>query len=130
RRATARSCRPASCAISGARRTARFEKTRRRSAGSFAGMFSIAIAQMWVHDQDEALAFYTDKLGMEVRADVTMPEMGNFRWLTVCPPRQAHLAYILRVPRPPVMTPEAANDLLGLIAGGHISGFHLATDDC
>ena len=41
----------------------------------------ISTAQLWVHDQDEALAFYTEKLGMEVRSDVTMPEMGNFRWL-------------------------------------------------
>ena len=38
--------------------------------------------QVWVHDQDEALAFYTEKLGMELREDVTVPEMGNFRWLT------------------------------------------------
>ena len=33
-------------------------------------MIRIANAQLWVHDQDEALAFYTEKLGMEVRADV------------------------------------------------------------
>ena len=46
-------------------------------------MIRIANAQLWVHDQDEALAFYTEKLGMEVRADVTLPEMGDFRWLTV-----------------------------------------------
>ncbi len=46
-------------------------------------MMKIANAQLWVHDQDEALAFYTEKLGMEVRADVTLPEMGDFRWLTV-----------------------------------------------
>jgi len=45
-------------------------------------MIKIANAQLWVHDQDEALAFYTDKLGMEVRTDVTLPEM-NFRWLAV-----------------------------------------------
>ena len=38
---------------------------------------------VWVHDQDEALAFYTEKLGMELRDDVTVPELGNFRWLTV-----------------------------------------------
>src|SRR5947207_2760818 len=37
---------------------------------------------VWVHDQDEALAFYTEKLGMELRDDVTVPELGNFRWLT------------------------------------------------
>ena len=40
-------------------------------------MIRIANAQLWVHDQDEALAFYTEKLGMEVRADVTLPEMGG-----------------------------------------------------
>ena len=51
-------------------------------------MIKIANAQLWVHDQDEALAFYTDKLGMEVRADVTLPEIGDFRWLTVGPPGQ------------------------------------------
>ena len=39
-------------------------------------MIKIANAQLWVHDQDEALAFYTEKLAMEVRADVTLPEMG------------------------------------------------------
>ena len=38
---------------------------------------------VWVHDQDEALAFYTQKLGMELRDDITLPEMGGFRWLTV-----------------------------------------------
>ena len=48
-------------------------------------MIKIANAQLWVQDQDEALAFYTNKLGWEVRADVTMPEMGNFRWLAVGP---------------------------------------------
>jgi catechol 2,3-dioxygenase-like lactoylglutathione lyase family enzyme len=42
-------------------------------------MIRIGSAQLWVHDQDEALAFYTQKLGMEVRSDVTLPEMGNFR---------------------------------------------------
>ena len=44
-------------------------------------MYRIGNAQVWVHDQDEALEFYTKKLGMEVRSDVTVPEMGNFRWL-------------------------------------------------
>ena len=51
-------------------------------------MFRISTAQVWVHDQDEALEFYTQKLGMEVHSDVTVPEMGNFRWLTVGPPGQ------------------------------------------
>ena len=40
-------------------------------------MIKIANAQLWVHDQDEALAFYTEKLGMEVRADVTLARDGR-----------------------------------------------------
>ena len=48
-------------------------------------MLQLSHASVWVHDQDEALAFYTDKLGMEIRDDVTVPELGNFRWLTVGP---------------------------------------------
>ena len=48
-------------------------------------MIRIANAQLWVHDQDEALAFYTEKLGFEVRTDATLPELGDFRWLTVSP---------------------------------------------
>ena len=58
-------------------------------------MFKIANAHLWVHDQDEALAFYTQKLGMEVRIDATMPEMGNFRWLTVGPVGQPDVAIVL-----------------------------------
>ena len=50
---------------------------------------------VWVHDQDEALAFYTDKLGMELRDDVTVPEMGGFRWLSVGVPGQADVALAL-----------------------------------
>jgi catechol 2,3-dioxygenase-like lactoylglutathione lyase family enzyme len=64
----------------------------------------ISTAQLWVHDQDEALAFYTEKLGFEVRADVTLPEMGDFRWLTVSPPDQDDMAVVLMaIPGPPVM---------------------------
>ena len=48
-------------------------------------MIKIATAQVWVHDQEAALRFYTDKLGMEIHEDVTLAEMGDFRWLTVGP---------------------------------------------
>ena len=57
-------------------------------------MIRISTAQLWVHDQDEALAFYTDKLGMELRADVSFPEMGSFRWLTVGPPGQDDVSIV------------------------------------
>ena len=63
-----------------------FREDKRTAAANSLLSMKIATTQIWVHDQDEALAFYTEKLGFEVRADVTMPEMGNFRWLTVAPP--------------------------------------------
>ena len=67
-------------------------------------MIRIANAQLWVNDQDEALDFYTNKLGMEVRIDVTLPEMGNFRWLTVGPAGQPDVAIVLMaIPGPPMM---------------------------
>ena len=67
----------------------------------------IANAQLWVHDQEEALAFYTEKLGMEVRADVTLPEMGDFRWLTVSPAGQEDVSIVLMaIPGPPMMDEE------------------------
>ena len=79
----------------------------------------IANAQLWVLDQDEALAFYTEKLGMEVRSDVTMPEMGNFRWLTVSPAGQEDVAIVLMaIPGPPVMDEETARQLRDLVAKG------------
>ena len=59
--------------------------------------------QVWVHDQDEALEFYTEKLGMELREDVTVPEMGNFRWLSVGVPGQPDVSItLMAVPGPPV----------------------------
>jgi catechol 2,3-dioxygenase-like lactoylglutathione lyase family enzyme len=59
--------------------------------------------QVWVNDQDEALAFYTEKLGMELREDVTMPELGDFRWVSVGVPGQPDVAItLMAVPGPPV----------------------------
>ena len=72
-------------------------------------MIKLSHAQLWVHDQDEALAFYTNKLGMEVRSDVTLPELGDFRWLTVGPPGQEDIAItLMAIPGPPVMDAETA----------------------
>jgi catechol 2,3-dioxygenase-like lactoylglutathione lyase family enzyme len=93
-------------------------------------MMKIATTQVWVHDQDEALAFYTEKLGMEVRSDVTMPEMGDFRWLTVSPPGQEDIAIVLMaVPGAPVFDEETANQIRELTAKGAASGIFLTTDD-
>jgi catechol 2,3-dioxygenase-like lactoylglutathione lyase family enzyme len=94
-------------------------------------MIRLANAQLWVHDQDEALAFYTQKLGMEVRADVTLAEMGNFRWLTVGPAGQPDFSIVLMaIPGPPVMDPETAEQVRSLVAKGFAGTVFLTTDDC
>jgi catechol 2,3-dioxygenase-like lactoylglutathione lyase family enzyme len=93
-------------------------------------MMKIANAQLWVHDQDEALAFYTDKLGMEVRRDVTLPEMGNFRWLTVGPAGQDDISIVLMaIPGPPVMDAETGEQVKNLVAKGFAGTVFLTTDD-
>ena len=85
---------------------------------------------VWVHDQDEALAFYTEKLGFELREDVTVPELGNFRWLTVGVPGQSDVALtLMAVPGPPVFDEETRDQLQALVAKGAAGGLFFATDD-
>lgn len=94
-------------------------------------MIRIGSMQLWVHDQDAALEFYTRKLGMEVRSDVTMPEMGDFRWLTVAPPGQAEFELVLMaVPGQPVMDRATAGDVRDLMAKGFAGTLFLTTEDC
>ena len=82
-------------------------------------MIKIANGQFWVHDQDEALDFYTRKLGFELRQDVTLAELGNFRWLTVGPPNQPDVAIVLMaIPGPPVMDASTADQVRELMAKG------------
>ena len=90
----------------------------------------LTTVQVWVHDQDEALAFYIDKLGLELRDDVTVPEMGNFRWLTVGVPGQPDVAItLMAVPGPPVFDEETRGQIKALMAKGAASGLFFATDD-
>ena len=94
-------------------------------------MIRIAVAHVWVHDQQEALDFYTKKLGMEVRSDVSFPEMGEFRWLTVAPPGQEDVTIVLMpIPGPPVMDDETADQVRTVMAKGFAGTVFLATDDC
>jgi catechol 2,3-dioxygenase-like lactoylglutathione lyase family enzyme len=85
--------------------------------------------RVWVHDQDEALAFYTDKLGMELREDVTVPEMGNFRWLSVGIPGQDVSITLMAIPGPPVFEEETRDQIQKLLAKGASGGLFFATDD-
>jgi predicted enzyme related to lactoylglutathione lyase len=87
-------------------------------------------AQVWVHDQDEALAFYTEKLGFEVREDVTVAEFGNFRWLSVGIPGEDVAITLMAVPGPPVFEEETRGMILDLLARGAAGGLFFGTDDC
>jgi catechol 2,3-dioxygenase-like lactoylglutathione lyase family enzyme len=84
---------------------------------------------VWVHDQDEALAFYTEKLGMELRGDVTVPEMGGFRWLVVGVPGQEVSITLLAVPGPPVFDEETREQIQSLLAKGAMGGLFFSADD-
>ena len=94
-------------------------------------MMRIANAQLWVHDQDEALAFYTHKVGMEVKSDVTVPELGNFRWLTVGPAGQDDFSIVLMpIPGAPLMDDATTTQVKDLMAKGYAGTVFLTTDDC
>jgi len=94
-------------------------------------MIRIANAQLWVHDQEEALAFYTEKVGMEVRADVTLSELSDFRWLTVGPPGQEDVSIVLMaIPGPPVMDEETTGQVRELMGKGFAGTVFLTTEDC
>jgi uncharacterized glyoxalase superfamily protein PhnB len=93
--------------------------------------YQLSNYQLYVTDQDKALEFYVDKLGMEVRADVTAPEMGNFRWLSVGPVGQPDISIVLMaIPGAPVFDQETGDQLRALLAKGAGSAIFLTTDDC
>src|SRR5262249_30088422 len=120
--------------------TAGFEKTSDRRPPSIAAdrstetggeMIKLSTTQLWVQDQDEALAFYTQKLGWEVRMDVTMAELGDFRWLAVGPVGQPDISGVLMaIPGPPVMDTDTGEQVRTLMAKGFAGTIFLTTDDC
>jgi uncharacterized glyoxalase superfamily protein PhnB len=94
-------------------------------------MVSIGSVQLWVHDQDEALEFWTKKVGMEVRSDVTLAEMGNFRWLAVGPAGEQDVTIVLMaIPGPPIMDETTAGQVRELMGKGFAGTVFLTTDDC
>src|SRR5262249_45541175 len=130
------SCRAASSARTAVPQTAHMEKTRRARLPRVEphqpkeSLMKIATAQIWVHDQDEALAFYTEKLGFEVRADVTLPEMGNFLGLTGGPAEQEEVSIVLMAtPGPPILDAETAEQVKTLMGKGAAGTVFLTTDD-
>ena len=95
-------------------------------------MIKIASAHLWVHDQDIALQYWTDKVGFEVRQDVSLPDLDNtFRWLTVGPRGQDDVSIVLMaVPGPPVMDAATQQEVRNLTAKGFAGTIFLTTEDC
>ena len=68
---------------------------------------------------------------MEVREDVTVAEMGNFRWLTVGPVGQPDVAIVLMaIPGPPMFEAQTTGQLTSLMGKGVLGGLFFTTDDC
>jgi catechol 2,3-dioxygenase-like lactoylglutathione lyase family enzyme len=84
--------------------------------------------QVWVLDQDEALDFYTEKLGLEVREDVQLGD--EMRWLTVGPEDQPDMEIMLLVPGPPPLSEEVGRQVRELIAHGAVGTCIFEVDDC
>ncbi|MEL6408011.1 MAG: VOC family protein [Chloroflexota bacterium] len=88
----------------------------------------LSVATIWVTDQAEALRFYTEKLGFEIRADVTN---GDFRWLTIGLPNQPELEFQLGAIKPSEQfTQEEADNLAKLVKAGQMGIGPWKTDDC
>ena len=92
-------------------------------------MINFRQAMLYVNDQDEALAFYTEKLGFEVKADVTLPELGGFRWLTVGPEDQDISIVLMAIPGPEMIDEESAEQIRTLMSKGWIGSVFFTTDD-
>jgi catechol 2,3-dioxygenase-like lactoylglutathione lyase family enzyme len=92
-------------------------------------MLKLTHTQVWVDDQEEALAFYTEKLGMELREDVTVPELGNFRWLSVGVPGQDVSITLMAIPGAPVFDEETGAQLREVLAKGAVGGLFFVADD-
>jgi predicted enzyme related to lactoylglutathione lyase len=94
-------------------------------------MITVGNAQLWVHDQEVALDFYTRQVGMEVRMDATLPELGDFRWLSVGPVSQPDFGIVLMaIPGPPMMDADTTEEVRSLMAKGFAGTVFLVTDDC
>jgi catechol 2,3-dioxygenase-like lactoylglutathione lyase family enzyme len=88
----------------------------------------LTVATLWVTDQNEALRFYTEKLGFEIRADVTK---GDFRWLTVGLQGQPELEFQLAALKPShALTQAEADQLTKLVEAGKLGIGPWKTDDC
>jgi len=87
----------------------------------------ISLATVWVADQDEAKAFYIDKLGFQEASDITMGD--GYRWVTVAHPDHPEVELTLMKPGPPLDEEDAAA-FRRMLEKGSLGAVGLSTDDC
>ncbi|NVM75691.1 catechol 2,3-dioxygenase-like lactoylglutathione lyase family enzyme [Duganella sp. SG902] len=88
---------------------------------------SVNVAGLYVRDQDEAVAFYVDKLGFVIHTDV---RNGDYRWLTVQAADQPSFQLGLFRPGPPMHDAATAQALEQMVAKGAMPPLVLQVDDC
>lgn len=88
---------------------------------------AIDVVGIYVRDQEEALAFYVDKLGFRVHTDV---RNGEYRWLTVQHPEQPSFQLGLFTPGPPTHDAATAQTLKAMVAKGAMPPLVMVVDDC
>ncbi len=87
----------------------------------------IGVIGLYVHDQDEALKFYVNKLGFKVQTDA---RNGNYRWLTVKHPNQPTIELGLFLPQEPVLDAKTAQTMREMVAKGAMPPLVLIVEDC
>lgn len=87
----------------------------------------VEVIGLYVHDQDEALAFYVDKLGFRVHTDV---HNGEYRGLTVQLPSQPSFQLGLMKPSAPMLDAATAQAAQALVAKGAMPPLVLTVEDC
>ena len=87
----------------------------------------IQVVGLYVRDQDEALAFYVEKLGFRVHTDA---RNGDYRWLTVQHPDQPLFQLGLFAPGPPVLDETTAQAVRAIVAKGAMPPLVLQVNDC
>ena len=87
----------------------------------------VGVAGIYVRDQDEALAFYVEKLGFRVHTDA---RNGDYRWLTVQHPEQTAFQLGLFKPQPPTIDEATAETVSEIVAKGAMPPLVFVVDDC
>jgi catechol 2,3-dioxygenase-like lactoylglutathione lyase family enzyme len=87
----------------------------------------IGVVGVYVRDQDEAVEFYVEKLGLRIHTDV---RNGDHRWLTVQHPDQPSFQLGLFKPQAPTLDPATAQTVQEIVAKGAMPPLVLLVDDC